>query len=195
MDLAWERSLRRIQRTGPEVCQHFLFSPTLNTQCQCLPLTLLISKKHFVQMCIWKLRANTKIENLKLRKELAFRKSTSTLLVGQCHAGCTEIFPFGLIHHPCSPQHFQETHGPAVMMGMGQSAVFSKLGSRMASGWAIIFMTTCKGDWKRFQVSINISSHSLNLFHCLYSTGSQYARGLHLAICCLAAKCHTEKGH
>lgn len=66
------------------------------------------------------------------------------------------------------PQHFQETHGPAVTMGVGQSAVLSKLGSRMAGGAAIIFMMTRKGDWKRFQVSINMSSHGLNLFHCLF---------------------------
>ena len=67
------------------------------------------------------------------------------------------------------------THGPTVMMGAGQSATFSQLGSRTGDGSAFIFVTTCKGDWKGLGVLMNIAPHVLNLFHRLYSTGGQWA--------------------
>lgn len=188
--------MKRTQFTRLKVWKHLLPSPTIHTQSQKLPLILLISKTHFVQMFIWGLRVNTIIEKLNLRKALAFGKSTSALLGGQCHCHgwCTDSFTFRSCQLPEKPLAFPGHMVLQFWWGWGRVLYFHN-GEQHAGGSAFLFVTTCKGDWKRLPVSTNISPHVLNVpvCHCLYSTGSQCAWGSQAAICCLAASCHPER--
>lgn len=137
--LAWESheedSIHRLK-----VWKHFLPFPTIHTQSQKLPLILLISKTHFVQMFSWGLRVNTNIENLKLRKGLAFWKSTSMFLGDSVTVmpGAPIVLPFGLSNCQRSPSLFRTT----VLQfwpGWAEDFIFI-MGSRMLANQPSFFL-------------------------------------------------------
>lgn len=141
-------------------------------------------------MFICGLRVNTNIENLNLRKGLAFWKSTSALLGGQCHAKYTNSFTIQSCQLPDFPRQWSCSSD-----GGGSECYIFHNGEQDAGRSAFLFVTTCKDDWKRLLISMNVSPHVLNVpvFHCLYSTGSQWAWRSQAAICCLAASSHPER--
>lgn len=138
-------------------------------------LILLIVKKYFLQMLIWELRVNANIES-QTKKGAGFLEKHLRCWWDSVTATPGALTFLHLVSSMTSAvSSLSGTHGPTVMMGAGQSATFSQLGSRTGDGSAFIFVTTCKGDWKGLEVLMNIAPHILNLFHRLYSTGGQWA--------------------